>query len=412
MKKRVQDCFHRNQDFVRRRIVEITRELVRQRTVNAGKSRLAEFPYLKVPGQETLACNVVADVLKDWGIPSEIHEGAPLRGNILAQLFHGKPVLMMGLHLDVVPPGDGWETDPFDVVERDGQLIGRGVLDDLGPMASVLLGAWMLKESGVQLNGTLQIAGIASEEYREPGEEDPGVEFLLRKGLIRPDMAVIPDIGEEMKVIDVAEKGRCVFHIRTTGVQAHGSTPERGINAAHMMARVLCAIEDVKLVHEVHPMLKSPSMNLGVLRGGVAANVVPHECQADVDVRFVPGQSVEGIRSVLELAARKALEGRYGPQAMVQVTTASSVEPHAIPADHALVRSIQTCTKDVLGLVPTPIGIGGGTFAKTFNLGGIPAVGFGPGRDDQFHVVNETIELEQLVQFSLVSALLACDLLA
>jgi len=65
----------------------------------------------------------------------------------------------------------------------------------------------------------------------------------------------------------------------------------------------------------------------------------------------------------------------------------------------------------VLGFRPEPFGIGGGTFAKAFNLGGIPAVGFGPGLEDQFHVVNEAIELEELVQFSLVAALIACDLL-
>lgn len=412
MKDLVRSFFHANRPAIERKIVEITRDLVRVRTVNPGKERLGDFPYLKVSGQETLACDVVAKVLKDWGIPYEIHEGAPMRGNILARLFEGERTLMMGLHLDVVPPGEGWDSDPFEVTEKDGMLVGRGVLDNKGPLAATLLAAWILKESGVKLNGTLQIAGLASEEFREPGQEDPGIEFLLKNRLIAPDMAVIPDIGEQMKVIDIAEKGRAVYGIRTTGVQAHGSTPEMGINAANLMARVLVALEELNLPHEVHPVLKSPTKNLGVLRSGMAANVVPWEAQAEVDVRFVPGQTAESVRQILEQTAVKALGTRYGNKATVSVKTLSASEPHAISADHPLVHAIQANTKEVLGWVPEPIGIGGGTFAKSFNLGGIPAVGFGPGREDQFHVVNETIETQELTDFALIAALLACDLLS
>jgi len=415
MKENVKRFFTENRAEVARLIVEITTRLVACRTVNAGRDRLSEFDYLEVPGQELRAARVVAEYLEQWNIPLEIHEGAPQRANIIGSLPGGRPVLMVGCHLDVVPPGDlsQWDTEPFEVVEKEGQLYGRGVLDNLGPMAACMATAWLLKESGTQLTGTFQVAGIASEEFREPGEEDPGIEYLLNNRLIDPDMAVIPDIGEQMQNIDIAEKGRMVVRVVTTGKQAHGSTPERGINAANMMARILTAVEEMELPHEPHPVLGGPSMNLGILRGGEAANIVPGNCMAEIDFRFVPGQTAEGIRERVAHCAQAAI-ARYagGEEVGVEVTVDSASEPHAIEASHALVGAIQNSVQAAAGFRPEPFGIGGGTFAKSFNLGGIPAVGFGPGEDEQFHVVNEHISKEELVQFSLVCALLACDLLA
>ncbi len=414
MKERLLKAFGEHREELTTLITRLTTELVACRTVNAGRDRLQEFPYLTVPGQESKAVAVIARTLDDWSIPYEIHEGAPQRGNILAHYSSGSPVLMVGCHLDTVPPGEAdlWQTDPFVVEEKDGQLYGRGVLDNLGPMAASLAAMRLLQLAGIELQGTFQVAGIASEEFREPGEPDPGIEFLLQEGLIAPDMAIIPDIGEEMKFIDVAEKGRAVLRVVTRGIQAHGSTPERGVNAVWMMARVLAALEELELSHTAHPILGSPSMNLGIARGGDAANIVPNRCEAIIDVRLVPGQSAQGIRDEVAAAAAGAI-ARYGKSTGVgvEVTIDTSVGPHAMAADHPLVKTIQASVQAAAGFTPQPFGIGGGTFCKAFNLGGIPAVGFGPGRDDQFHVVNEHIGQDELVQFALVCALIACDLL-
>jgi acetylornithine deacetylase/succinyl-diaminopimelate desuccinylase family protein len=413
MKETVRAFFAANRARIEEMVVEITGKLVAAPTVNAGASRLKEFPYLKVPGQERLAADVVIEYFRKWGIPVSVHEGAPMRTNVFANLFAGRPVLMMGCHLDVVPPGDGWDSKPFEMVRKGNLLYGRGVLDNKGPMAASMVAAWMLKESGVTLNGTFQVAGIASEEFREAGEMDPGLEYLLKEGILKPDMAVIPDIGENMKRIDIAEKGRAEYRIVTRGKQAHGSTPERGINAVDMMARVLTAVEALELPHTVHPVLGAPTKNLGIVRGGNAANNVPAECEAILDVRYVPGQTAEGVRDLL-LATARGVVGPYctEPGIGVEVALSTATVPHSIPADHALVKAVQASVQDAVGFTPEPFGIGGGTFAKAFNLAGIPSVGFGPGADDQFHVVNENIEVEELVQFSLVAALIACDLLA
>ncbi len=122
MKERLLKAFGDHREELTSLITRLTSELVACRTVNAGRDRLQEFPYLEVPGQESKAAAVIARYLDDWGIPYEIHEGALQRGNILANYSSGSPVLMVGCHLDTVPPGDQdlWQTDPFVVVEKNG----------------------------------------------------------------------------------------------------------------------------------------------------------------------------------------------------------------------------------------------------------------------------------------------------
>ncbi len=396
--------FARNRDRYRESMVDLVSRLVARPTVNAGLARMEDCPGQEVPGEETRVVDVLRPELEAMGVPCQVHAAHPRRANLLASIGAPGKVMAVGCHSDIVPPGDGWDTDPYQVVLKDGFLYGRGVLDNKGPMAASLLAMRLLLESGVSLAGTFQLAAIASEEYREPGQQDPGIEFLLEQGVLKPDFAIIPDIGENMRSIDIAEKGRTEVFITAIGRQAHGSTPERGVNAVYQMARLVALIEGLDLPHQVHPVLGSPTINLGIIRGGAASNIVPGECRAILDVRFVPGQSGPQISETI-----RDLASRVGGEWRIELGPTS--QPHAIDAQHPLVSAIQRNASELLGFVPEPFGMGGGTFAKTFNLGGIPAVGYGPGADDAFHVANESVELEQLVDFVQLLACVSIDLL-
>ena len=108
-------------------------------------------------------------------------------------------------------------------------------------------------------------------------------------------------------------------------------------------------------------------------------------------------------------ALLRALTAEVGGEWRIETEPWSA--PHAISADHPLVQVVQRNAQKVLGFTPEPFGMGGGTFAKGFNLGGIPAIGFGPGDDNDFHVANESIEVAQLVDFAELLAIVAIDLL-
>lgn len=404
--------FQENGAEIRRRVVALTRDLVAVPTVNVGRHDLHLYPYLKEPGQETLACEVLGRWLDELGIVYRVHEGGPKRGNLLATWGSGKPELLVALHLDVVPPGklEEWDgREPFVVSEEGGRLYGRGVMDNKGPLAAVMAAVWAMKAAGIEPAGTLHLAGIASEEYHAAGEQDPGVGYLMEQGLLKPDMALIPDVGENMGIVDIAEKGRVSFLLEVEGKDGHASVPHR-LNANALMGEVIHALNRFEFDSPAHELLGSPTLSVGIVRGGEAANTIPRVSRAWVDVRYIPGQTSEGIRGQLKAVAESALLA-WGAGGSIRLTVESDAPPHAMDGGHPLVGAVLRASRGVLPEEPKVIGIGGGTFAKRFNLAGIPAVGFGPGDEDQFHVAGESVSVDELVLFARVAGRLFCDVL-
>jgi len=401
--------FDENRDRVAKRIVELTCEMVRQKTINVVSEKLSDHPDLEFRGEEYRVADIVTREFDKWGIPYSVHSRMKGRPNVIARLGRGESGrrLLMPAHMDIVPAGDGWDTDPFEAVEQDGRLVGRGSLDNKGPLAATMVAAAILKEEGLDkaLSGELLVAALSDEEAEDPDGVDYGIGYLMEEKLIAPTFAVIPDIGENMERIDVAEKGRTVIRITATGKQAHGSTPERGINAVFMMASLVREIERLELTHEVHDVLGAPSLNLGEMHGGAAPNIVPGSCTVYLDIRTVPGMSREGVMQQLKGCGAGVKDGVFDYDVM------SWNEPHGIDPGNELVRVIQNNASDVLGFTPEPFGMGGGTYAKTLNLEGVLAVGWGPGDDEAFHVANESVEISQLVDFCLLTGLIAFDLL-
>jgi acetylornithine deacetylase/succinyl-diaminopimelate desuccinylase family protein len=396
---------------VRQRIVDLTLELVRQRTVNVVPDKMAEHPYLKIRGEEWRVAEIVTRELTRAGVKYESHSRTEGRPNVIGHVGSNRSGqrLLVAAHMDVVPSGPAadWKklTDPFAAIEKDGMLYGRGVIDNKGPLASALVGALMLKDvlGDAALSGELQIAALSDEEATGPDGVDYGVGFLLENKLIDATFAIIPDIGDHMQKIDIAEKGGGVMRVTARGVQAHGSTPERGVNAIHKMAKLLAKMEAFPFVFEAHPVLGGPTINIGEIFGGAAPNIVPGTCTISVDLRLVPGQTMEQIKAQIEELARPIADD-------FEVVIANSRVAHAVPPDNPLVKAVQANTQATLGFLPEVMGMGGVTFAKSLNLAGIQAIGWGPGDDNAFHVVDEWVPIDELVDFSLLIGLTALDL--
>ena len=405
----IKTYFADHQDEVRTKIIDLVREMVAEKTVNVATEKLNEHPYLKFRGEEYRVAGIVERELEASGIPYDVHARQEERPNVIAKLGRNTSGerLLVPAHMDVVPAGDGWDTDPFEVVEKDGQLIGRGTADNKGQLASIIVAAKVLRELGLdaQFNGQLQIAALADEEAADPDGIDYGIAYLVEEGLIDPTCAIIPDVGENMVGIEVAEKGSTVFQITAFGKQAHGSTPECGINAVYMMARLVTAIEEMTLDCEEHPVLGRASLNVGEIRGGAAPNIVPGTCTIVIDIRIVPGMTKEGVIGQLQACADTVEDGRF------EIEAVAWSEPHSIDPDNRLVFAIQKRVKDVLGVEARVYGQGGYTYAKVLNLAGVLAVGWGPGDDEAPHVANEWVDIQELVDFAQLTCLLSLDLL-
>ena len=408
-KQIVRKYFKENAQSIREEIIELVTRFVKEKTVNVPTDQLTKHPYLKFRGEEYKVAEIVKEKMEEYKIPYNEYSKMKERPNVIGYLGNKSTdkSLMMPAHMDVVPAGDGWDTDPYEVTLKDEKLYGRGTSDNKGQLASILVASKIMKELGLdkELNGELQIAALSDEEAGDPDGIDYGVGYLLEEKIINPTYAIIPDIGEYMKSIDVAEKGRTCIEITAIGKQAHGSTPERGINAIYMMSSLIEELKNMKFEYEVHPVLEHPSMNIGMINGGAAVNIVPGKCSILVDIRTVPGMTVDKLLSQFQKCTDKVKDGKF------EMDVIDTSEPHGIDPNNIVVDAIKENAKEVLGFEPVPIGMGGGTYAKGLCLNGTIAVGWGIGNDETFHVANEYIEIEQLMSFAELTCLLALDLL-
>jgi succinyl-diaminopimelate desuccinylase len=407
--------FEKNRASVRQQIIDLTVEMVRQKTVNVVPDKMGEHPYLKIRGEEWRVADILTRELDAAGIGYESHSLQEGRPNVIGRIGRNESGkrLLVAAHMDVVPSGDAanWKTvdDPFACVEKDNVLYGRGVLDNKGPLVSALLGAKMLNDAlGADgIAGEFQIAAFSDEEAASPDGVDYGVGYLLEQGLLDATFAIIPDIGEHMKGIDIAEKGGGVIEVTAKGVPAHGSTPERGVNAIIRMARLVDALATFPFGVEAHPVLELPTINIGEISGGAAPNIVPGACKISIDFRLIPGQTMSKVADQIREMGRALVT--EDPEAF-EVVIANDRVAHAIAPDNALVKAVQANTKARLGFTPEAFGMGGVTFAKQLNLAGIQSIGWGPGDDNAFHVDDEYVPVDELVDFALLIGLTALDL--
>jgi succinyl-diaminopimelate desuccinylase len=356
------------------------------------------------PGNEIAAARVVTDYLDSCGIPHESHEAEPGRTNVIGRVGDGPTTLFMAGHLDVVPAGDGWTRDPFKAEVEDGRLYGRGAGDNKGPTAALMLAARCLKECFC-LKGTLLAAAVADEECGSV----LGLDYLLKANKVCADFAIIPDIGGNMKTIDVAEKGLLQVEIVAYGKQAHGSTPEQGVNAIWHLIAALNKFRERGLPQVDHPLHGPATHNLGLIKGGAAMNVVPARATASLDIRWLPGQSVEELMEFINGILREVEAENDG--ARLEAVELGCMSPSDVAQDHPLVRIIQEEAKNVAGIDAHPIGIGGITVAKQLNESGIVAVGWGPGDHHCFHMADESVDIDELLTCGRTIARIAVRLL-
>jgi len=165
----------------------------------------------------------------------------------------------------------------------------------------------------------------------------------------------------------------------------------------------LLAVERLSLPHRAHPLLGGPTVNTGLARGGVAPNAVPADAQAILDIRYVPGQTAEGIRAAVAAAASKAIADL--PGSSVEVAIVQDALPCEVSPEAPIVKRLLRHAPEA-----KIIGSGGGTFAKDLVLMGVDAVGWSCGDEETYHQPNEEIEVEQLVTFAGRLAALALEI--
>jgi acetylornithine deacetylase/succinyl-diaminopimelate desuccinylase family protein len=340
------------------------------------------------PGDEYLAGKIIKKRISKIDAKYKIYDKIRHRSNVIARVGNekGKQILIT-THLDVVPPGDGWTTDPFTPVIKDGIVYGRGAADNKGPATASVLVLDYLKSIEKQLKNQFIFVYAADEETGSV----LGLKYLLEEEIISPDYVIVLDVGGEMQKVTVAEKGILRLKVVCKGKQAHGANPNKGISAIVNMSKFIAKLEHHILKHQLHKFLSRPTINFGTITGGSAANIVAGSCECVFDIRYLPSQTPESI--VQEL---KVLSERFGDFSFEMLM---KLPPTEIDEKHILVQTILGVAEKH-GINCKAKGLNGATDAKSFLVKGIPAVGFDFTEDYIAHNANESCNLDSLFRFA------------
>jgi acetylornithine deacetylase len=336
--------------------------------------RLIAIPTENPPGNERIAAEFLADYFADNGWAVDLSDAAPGRPNVVVRI-EGRapgPHLIFDGHLDVVPAGDGWTSDPYTAVIRDGRLFGRGAADMKGGIAAMIAAAEAVQRAEIPLCGSLTLAVVADEE-----EGGGGTWHLVRSGL-RGTWAIVPEPTELQAV--VAHKGCANLRVQVRGTAAHASTPEHGVNAIDQAGALIASLSELsaRLKQRQHHLLGQPTLTVCTIQGGFNDYTVPDACSLTLNRRVLPSETESDVLS--EVQAVLAERARIDPSFAADVQLCSFVPAMETDDQSPVVLALRSATGSVLGSDPGVVGWSATCDASILTHGaGVPTVVFGPG---------------------------------
>jgi succinyl-diaminopimelate desuccinylase len=248
--------------------------------------KLLSFNTINPPGLERDCAEYLGKLLEDAGFKVSYHEFGVARTNLVACLEAGKekfPLCFSG-HIDTAPLGLGnWTRDPFTGEIEGDKVYGRGTSDMKGGVAAMVLAALRIARMPKGTAGLTLIITAGEETGSE------GAYHLAQLGNKLGNVGAIV-VGEPTANYPiVAHKGSLWLEARTTGVTAHGSMPDQGVNAIYKASEVIAKLQNYDFGAPPHPLLGGPTINVGTISGGLNINSVPDQATIGIDIRTIPG---------------------------------------------------------------------------------------------------------------------------
>jgi acetylornithine deacetylase/succinyl-diaminopimelate desuccinylase family protein len=353
-------------------LARLTADLVAIDSVNpslvpggAGEAKIARFvaAWLEQAGLEVGVLEPVA------GRPSVVG---------VARGSGGGPSLMLNAHLDTV--GTAGMAAPFSPRVEDGRLYGRGALDMKGSLAATMVAGREAVRR--RLRGDVIVTAVADEEAGSVGTE-----AVLDR--YRADAAIVAE--PTWLRVAIGHRGFVGLEVEITGRAAHGSRPDRGVDAIVRMGRVLVGLEELDRRLQAgtrHPLLGPASAHASVIEGGQELSSYPERCMLLAERRTLPGETTRDVEH--ELAAVLAAAGRDDPHFRAEVRVSFARDAYELAEGEPFVELVRrhAAVPEVVGM---PFWADSGLIAAA----GIPTVLFGPGGEG-LHETEEWVELADL----------------
>jgi acetylornithine deacetylase/succinyl-diaminopimelate desuccinylase-like protein len=336
---------------------------------------------------------------------------------IVRHRFGEGPTIALNAHGDVVPPGLGWRHDPYGAVIEDGPhgpvMYGRGVAvskSDFATYTWALLALKAAVAAGDKLGGTLELHFTYDEEVGGI----VGPKWLLDEHLTKPDAVIAAGFSY---AIVTAHNGCLHLEVTVTGKQAHAAMPETGVDALEAATTVLAALYGhrtaLSRLRSRTPGIVSPTLNVGLIKGGINTNVVPDQVVFRIDRRMVPEEEPAKVEA--ELRDLIAAAAQRHPHIKVDVRRLLLAEPlKPQPGAERIAAAIARHAKQVLGIDPPVTGVPLYTDARHYAAAGIPIVLYGAGPrsllEANAHNANENLRLDDLRAATKIVAMAVADL--
>jgi len=367
------------------------------------------------PGDVSSVAQILQHDLSSFGLDVSLHTAGPGFVNLQAILKGSmeKPRFLFNGHMDVVPEGDAsaWTVGPYDAIVKGDLLLGRGAADMKGGLAAVATSLRGIVESGLTLKGSVAFHAVADEEV----DSIYGTKYMIKNHLAEADLGIVAEGSVYNGTIRIrhATRGNCWLRLKTYGKAAHASNPSKGINAVLSMSKLLLALEKTQLEYTPHRLLPNPTISAGtVIRGGSKTNIIPEQCEAEVDVRLVPGMAEDSI--VRKFNQTIDSLKREDPKFSASVEPFAFAPAAEISESNVGLKAAQRATQVVVGYEPQ-LAAGYGTTDGAYLVhAGVPVIcGFGPGDHEtsRQHGADENVSITDLVNFAQIYALtLMCSL--
>jgi acetylornithine deacetylase len=338
-----------------------------------------------------------ADYLKGLGIDATlIHNGEKTKANLYATIGPADvPGVVLSGHTDVVPvDGQDWSTNPFEPVESEGRLFGRGTSDMKSFIATALALAPDMVAADLKM--PIHFAFSYDEEVGCLGVH--GIISHL-SGIAPLPRAVIVGEPTDMKAVN-AHKGVFAYRTSVHGLEAHSSATHIGVNAVMYAAQLVSYLaelaKDQRENHGDHHRFDPPytTVHVGTIRGGTALNIIPKECSFVWEYRLIPGQSEQAILDRFNAYANDVVLPQMkevSAQADIVTEAKGRVAPLVPESDSPA----ETLAMMLAGTNQTDV-VSYGTEGGIFQEAGVPTVVCGPGNILQAHKPDEYIEIAQI----------------
>ena len=360
-----------------------------------------------IVGNEGDLAEYLKNEVEALGLTAELDLVEPGRPNIYTRLQGSKPGKRLNFngHMDTVPVVDGWDTDPFTPVIKEGKIFGLGACDMKAGIACSLNMLRAFVESNYSFNGELSFSGVIDEEAY-----GKGAKAMLKTDFAKVDAIVIPEPypGDGVKPIPLGITGKILYDITVKGKAAHGFRPHLGINAIEELGVIIANLH--KLNFKDHPDFGKGNYSTLKIEGGyqdVYSVVVPASARMEVNRLLVPGETVE-----TALADMKKLVESLNLTAEVEIRTKPpQYEAFVLDKNEPIIRIFDSIYNQIIGHSPQYEYTSGITDANIFaGEANIPCLHLGPPQEVA-HQKNEFVLLDELQPLSQMFTLIASKFL-